>query len=128
MFVFNFELVYLCERLPTLHSNKISAQWRIAGGYVRLFNVGPCFATIKMCSRQFMGRVMRNPVIAYVKTNMQISCAVSAQLFGAFVFTLKTEKTLYFKNTKFQASGYPLLWHGLCRTWSEDRSSYMRSI
>ena len=62
MFVYNFELVYLCERLPTLHSNKISAQWRIAGGYVRLFNVGPCFATIKMCSRQIMGRVMRNPV------------------------------------------------------------------
>ena len=33
-----------------------------------------------------MSRVMRKPDFAYAKTEVQISCAVTAQLISAFVF------------------------------------------
>ena len=40
---------------------------------------------------------------AYVKTKAQVSCAVTAQLISAFVFTSGTVHSLFFLNLKFQA-------------------------
>ena len=38
------------------------------------------------------------------KTKMQISCAVTAQLIGAFVFATQTVQSIFNLNPKFQAS------------------------
>ena len=46
---------------------------------------------------------------AYLKTKLQISCAVTAQLISAFVFATKTVPSLFLLNPKFQAPIY-LLW------------------
>ena len=43
------------------------------------------------------------------KTKTQISFAVTAKLISAFVFASRIVQSLYFLNTKFQASSY-LLW------------------
>ena len=53
--------------------------------------------------------VMRQLLFAYVKTKVQISCAVSAWLIRAFVFSIKILQFLDFLNLKFLAS-YHLLW------------------
>ena len=52
---------------------------------------------------------MRKPVYAYAKTKTQISCAETAQLISAFVFTTQIVQSLYFLKPKFQASSH-LLW------------------
>ena len=46
---------------------------------------------------------------AYAKTKTQISFAVSAKLFSAFVFVTPIVQALYFLYTKFQASSH-LVW------------------
>ena len=45
---------------------------------------------------------------AYVKTKAQISFAVTAKLISAFVFVTQLIQSLYFLNTKVQASSYLL--------------------
>ena len=45
-----------------------------------------------------------NRIFAYAKTKAQISCAVTAQLISAFVFTTHIVQSLYLLNPKFQAS------------------------
>ena len=52
---------------------------------------------------------MRKLVFAYAKTKTQISCAVTAQLISAFVFSTPTVQFLFFLNPKFQASSH-FLW------------------
>ena len=52
---------------------------------------------------------MRKPAIAYAKTRTQISFAVTAKLISAFVFATRIVQSLYFLNSKFQASSH-LLW------------------
>ena len=52
---------------------------------------------------------MRKPVFAYVKTNAQISCAVTAQLIRAFVVATRIVQTLFFLNQKFQAPSLLLI-------------------
>ena len=44
-----------------------------------------------------------------MKTKKQISCAVLAQLISAFVFAIRIVQSLYYLNSKFQASSH-LLW------------------
>ena len=46
---------------------------------------------------------------AYAKTKTQISFAVTAKLISAFVFATGIVQSLYFLNTKFQASSH-LVW------------------
>ena len=48
-------------------------------------------------------------LFAYVKTKTQISLAVTAKLISVFVFATRILQSLYFLNTKFQASRH-LLW------------------
>ena len=52
---------------------------------------------------------LENLLFAYVKTKVQISCAVTAQLISAFVFATWTVQSLYFLNPKLQAFSH-LLW------------------
>ena len=52
---------------------------------------------------------MRKPDFAHAKTKTQISCAVTAQLISAFVFTTQIVESLFFLNPKGQASSY-FLW------------------
>ena len=56
-----------------------------------------------------MGLGMRKPDFAYAKTKTQISRAVTAQLISAFVFAIRIIQSIYFLNTKFQASSH-ILW------------------
>ena len=51
-----------------------------------------------------MSRNVRNRIFAYAKTKTQISFAVTAKLISAFVFATQIVQSLYFLNTKFQAS------------------------
>ena len=53
-----------------------------------------------------MSLVVRKPVFAYAKTKTQISFAVTAKLISAFVFPTRIVQSLYFLNTKFQASSH----------------------
>ena len=46
----------------------------------------------------------KKQIFAYVKTKAQNSCAVTAQLISAFVFTTRIVQSLFFVNTNFQAS------------------------
>ena len=46
------------------------------------------------------------PLVAYAKTKIQISFPVTAKLISAFIFATYTVQSLYFLNTKFQASSY----------------------
>ena len=68
---------------------------------------------------------MRNQLFAYVKTKLQISCAVTTQLINDFVFTTQIKQSLFFLNPKFQASSYILWLHSpdLVRN-REDRLSH----
>ena len=50
-----------------------------------------------------------NSIFAYAKTKAQISCAVTAQLISAFVFTTHIVQFLLHLYPKFQASSH-LLW------------------
>ena len=50
-----------------------------------------------------------NRLFAYAKTKTQISVAVTAKLISAFVFAIRIVQTLYYLNSKFQASSH-LLW------------------
>ena len=52
------------------------------------------------------------------KTKAQISCAVTAQLTNAIVFTTQIVQFLYFPNPEFQPSPEAIQ-PGLCRTWSD---------
>ena len=54
-----------------------------------------------------------NRLFVYAKTKMQISFAVTAKLISVFVFATKIVQSLYFPNTKFQASSYLLLLYSL---------------
>ena len=47
---------------------------------------------------------MREPAFAYAKTKTQISFAVSAKLISTFVFATWIVQSLFYLNTKFQAS------------------------
>ena len=47
---------------------------------------------------------MRLPSFAYAEPKVQISCAVTAQLISAFVFTTQIAQFLFFLIPKFQAS------------------------
>ena len=50
-----------------------------------------------------------NRLFAYAKTKTQISFMETAKLISAFVFATRIVQSLYFLNTKFQASSH-LLW------------------
>ena len=53
--------------------------------------------------------VVRKPdFFIYAKTKMQISFAVTAKLISVFVFATYIVQSLYFLNTKFQASSHLL--------------------
>ena len=52
---------------------------------------------------------MKNRLFAYVKTKGQINLAVTAKLISAFVLAIRIVQSLYFLNTKFQASSH-LVW------------------
>ena len=52
---------------------------------------------------------MRNRIFAYVKTKVQFSCAVTAQLIIAFVFATRTVQVLLYLYPKFQDSSF-ILW------------------
>ena len=54
-----------------------------------------------------------NRIFAYAKTKTQISFAVTAKLISAFVFATWIVQSLYFLNSKFRASRYPLWLHSL---------------
>ena len=56
-----------------------------------------------------MSLVMRKPAFCCTKTKAQISFAVTAKLISTFVFATCIVQSLYFLNTKFQASSQ-LLW------------------
>ena len=56
-----------------------------------------------------LSQVMRKPTFSYAKTKTQISFAVTAKLVSAFVFATRIVQSIYFLNTKFQASSH-LLW------------------
>ena len=52
---------------------------------------------------------MRKPTFCiYAKTKTQISFTVTAKLISAFVFTTQIVQSLYFLNSKFQASSHLL--------------------
>ena len=53
--------------------------------------------------------VRKTAICRYAKTKTQISCAVTAKLISAFVFTKLIVQSLYYLNPKFQASSH-LLW------------------
>ena len=59
----------------------------------------------------FLSRVMRKPVFACAKSKAQTSCLITAQLICALVFAtlIHAAQSLYFINSKFQASSN-LLW------------------
>ena len=50
-----------------------------------------------------------NRLFAYAKTKTQISFAVTAKLISAFIFATRIVQSLYFLNTKLQASSH-FLW------------------
>ena len=52
-----------------------------------------------------------NRIFAYAKTKTQISFAVTAKLISAFVFATRIVQSLFFLNTKFQASSHLLRLH-----------------
>ena len=57
-----------------------------------------------------------------VKTKAQISCMVTAQVISIFLFTTLIVESLYFLNSKFQAStrlSPVVVQPGLCKTLSE---------
>ena len=56
-----------------------------------------------------MSSVLRNRLFAYKKKKTQISFAVIAKLISVFVFATRIVQSLYFLNTKFQASSH-LVW------------------
>ena len=64
-------------------------------------------------SKLFMSLVMRKPTfcvyIIYAKTKTQISFVVTAKLISAFVFATRIVQSLFYLNTKFQASSH-LVW------------------
>ena len=49
----------------------------------------------------YLSPLQENQQLAYVKTKAQISCAVTAQLISAFVFTTRIAQFLFFLNLKF---------------------------
>ena len=49
-----------------------------------------------------------------VKTKMQISCEVTAQLISAFVFATQIVQSLFYLNLKFQASSHLWLYSQVC--------------
>ena len=53
-------------------------------------------------------RCEKTGFFAYAKTKTQISFAVTAKLISAFGFATRIVQSLYFLNTKFQASSHPL--------------------
>ena len=52
--------------------------------------------------------LVENRLFAYAKTKTQISFAVTAKLISAFVFATRIVQSLYFLNTKLQASSHLL--------------------
>ena len=54
-----------------------------------------------------------NQRFAYAKTKTQISFAVTAKLIRAFVFAIRIVQSLFFLNTKFQASSHLQWLHSL---------------
>ena len=50
-----------------------------------------------------------NRLYAYAKTKTQISVSVTTKLISAFVFAIRIVQSLYYLNSKFQASSH-LLW------------------
>ena len=69
----------------------------------------------------YMSHIMRKLEFATVKTKVQISCAVIAQLISTFVFASWIVQSLSFVNPKFRVSkpASVVVQPGLCRTWSE---------
>ena len=56
--------------------------------------------------KRYMSHIMRNRIFAYAKSKAQISFAVTAKLFRAFVFAAGIVLFLFFLNPKFQASSF----------------------
>ena len=69
--------------------------------------------------------VMRKPAFCiYAKRKTQISCAVTAQLISAFVFTTWMVQSVFYLDSKFQASSHFLwLYSPVCVGNPEDRFS-----
>ena len=59
-----------------------------------------------MPSRPCEPRREKTGFFAYAKTKTQISFAVTAKLISAFVFATQIVQSLYFLNSKFQASSH----------------------
>ena len=70
-----------------------------------------------------LSQCIRKPTICICKTKAQISCAVTAQLISAFVFTTRLVLSLFCLNPKFQAfkPASVTVQPGLCQTWSETQ-------
>ena len=76
-----------------------------------------------MLLRYFEPHREKTVFFAYAKTKTQISFAVTVKLISAFVFATRIVQSLYFLNTKFQASSH-LLWLSDLVGNPEDRFSH----
>ena len=64
-------------------------------------------------ARPFEPRCEKTGFFAYAKAKTQISFAVTAKLISASVFATRIVQSLYFLDTKFQASSHLLWLHSL---------------
>ena len=65
--------------------------------------------TFSLSKRDLSLVLRKNRLFAYAKKKTQISFAVTAKLISAFVFATRIVQSLFYLNTKFQASSH-LLW------------------
>ena len=65
-------------------------------------------AKVNTCGHIIRAATPENQQSAYAKPKEQISCAVSAQLISAFVFAAWIVQSLFYLNTKSQASSLVL--------------------
>ena len=76
-----------------------------------------CFERVReqLCEPNivYLSRDVRKPDLIFAKTKRQISFAVTAKLIGASVFAIRKVQSLYFLNTKIQASSYLLCLYSL---------------
>ena len=63
-----------------------------------------------------VSQVMRKHAFEYAKIKAQISCMVTVQLIGAFIFASYIVQSLSFLNPKFQEPSSVVVQPGLCRT------------
>ena len=88
---------------------------------------GPDILLVHICYHCKMRWVMTKKGfrICVNKDADMISCAVTAQLISAFVFTTQSAQSLFFLNPKFQASSLfpPRPYRSVCRTRLETQKT-----